>query len=202
MNWLTRLKAEPSCSSHATNATTIQNVAFVAPTDEANFTTQLYPVAHLPQPALSPVQGKGKATNATNNPNVAFVAPPPAAKNKLVVQSVHNQWCWPHSIAMNSQEIDTLIVRLKEFTRKGVAFPEAELLADQLVLRDRDDDKRRLCVECHHLQGNVGRWRCVNAVKARMAVGVANVSIPADLTQQLQRCPGFSAEKPSSGVCL
>lgn len=100
-------------------------------------------------------------------------------------------WCWPHSSAMNTQEIATFIVRLEQFSHKGVSLAEAELLAERLVLRDRDEDDRQLCLECQHLQGDVGRWRCANAQRAGMAVGTANAPLPAGLTQQLQRCPGL-----------
>ena len=92
---------------------------------------------------------------------------------------------------MNTQEIATFIVRLEQFSLKGVALPEAELLAERLLLRDRDEDERQLCLECQHLQGDVGRWRCANAQRAGMAVGTANAPLPAGLTQQLQRCPGL-----------
>lgn len=94
---------------------------------------------------------------------------------------------------MSPQEIATFIVRLAQFTRKGVSLPKAELLAERLVLRDRDEDERQLCLECQHLQGDVGRWRCTNTQRAGMAVGTANAPLPAGLTQQLQRCPGLAA---------
>lgn len=106
-------------------------------------------------------------------------------------------WCWPHSSAMNTQEIATFIVRLEQFSHKGVSLAEAELLAERLVLRDRDEDDRQLCLECQHLQGDVGRWRCTNAQRAGMAVGTANAPLPAGLTQQLQRCPGL---KPTTSA--
>lgn len=192
MNWLARLKAETRSSTHATNATPPQNVAFVASTAEVNLTTERHPAAHLPQPSLRPVQTIGKATNATTTPNVAFVASPPSVKPTAEVQTDPDWWCWPHSSAMNTLEIDTFIVRVEQFSRKGVSLAEAELLAERLVLRDRDEDDRQLCLECPHLQGDVGRWRCANAQRAGMAVGTANAPLPAGLTQQLQRCPGLT----------
>ncbi len=197
MNWLARLKAQTGNSTHATNATPSQNVAFVAPISEANLLTTLHPAAHLPQPGLRTVQTTDKATNATNTPNVAFVASPPSAKPTAGVPTDPARWCWPHSSAMNTQEIDTFIVRLEQFTRKGVSLSEAEVLAERLVLRDRDEDDRQLCLECQHLQGDMGRWRCANAQRAGMAVGTANAPLPAGLTQQLQRCPGL---KPTSAA--
>jgi len=94
--------------------------------------------------------------------------------------------CWPHSQAMNSGEIDTFTARLGRFTDKGLAYDEAEALADKLVQRDREGDDRRLCLECRHLQG-AGRWRCGNWQQA----GVAQQGLARDLVLMLQRCDGY-----------
>lgn len=94
--------------------------------------------------------------------------------------------CWPHSDAMNGEEIETLMVRLARFTDRGVSLGEAERLADKLVIRDRESDVRRLCLECAHLQGP-GRWRCGNWV----AAGVPQNGMAPDLVATLQRCSGY-----------
>ena len=67
---------------------------------------------------------------------------------------------------MNGQEIDTLMARQALFCQRGAASQDAERLADSLVNRDRDDDDRRLCLECRHLHGAglplrqcTGGWR-------------------------------------------
>lgn len=109
-------------------------------------------------------------------------------------------YCWPHSTAMNTQEISMFMQRLDVFAWKGVALPEAESLADALVLRDRDGDDRKLCLECCHLRGGAGPWRCANATAAQMAVNTHHVDLPAGLTQQLQRCPGFKPDTLCQGV--
>ena len=68
---------------------------------------------------------------------------------------------WPHSSAMNGAEIDTFAARLHKFADKGLARNDGEALADKLVLRDRDQDDRRVCLECKHLAGHgAGSWRC------------------------------------------
>lgn len=106
-------------------------------------------------------------------------------------------WCWPHSQAMNTVEIDTFMARLGRFTDKGVSHDEAERLADALVSRDREGDDRRLCLECAHLQG-AGRWRCGNWQQA----DVARDALARDLVLMLQRCAGFAAlgpHQPSEG---
>lgn len=39
-----------------------------------------------------------------------------------------DRWCWPHSAAMNGQEIDTFTARLARLTDKGASLEEAERL--------------------------------------------------------------------------
>ncbi len=97
-----------------------------------------------------------------------------------------DRWCWPHSAAMNGQEIDTFTVRLASFTDKGLSLADAERAADRLVIRDREGDDRRLCLECSHLQGH-GRWRCGNW----QAADVASQGLAPGLVQALQRCSGY-----------
>lgn len=101
--------------------------------------------------------------------------------------------CWPHSTAMNTAELDTMTARLARFTDKGMGLIEAERLADKLVLRDREGDDRRLCLECSHLQGH-GRWRCGNW----QAANVAPQGLAPDLVVMLQRCAGFKSAVPHS----
>ena len=101
-----------------------------------------------------------------------------------------DHWCWPHSTAMNSGEIDTYTMRLARFTDKGVSHENAERLADALVIRDREGDDRRLCLECPHLHG-YGRWRCGNWQAAEMA----RQGLACDLVLMLQWCGGFGGRQ-------
>jgi hypothetical protein len=81
--------------------------------------------------------------------------------------------CWPHSSAMNGAEIDTFAARLHQFTDKGLARNDGEALADKLVLRDRDQDDRRVCLECKHFVGHgAGSWRCGNWQAAGVAIRI------------------------------
>ena len=104
-----------------------------------------------------------------------------------VTVSALDCWCWPHSPAMNTTEVDTFTARLARFTDKGVGYDEGERLADALVIRDRNGDDRRLCLECPHLQG-FGCWRCGNW----QAADVAQQGLARDLVLMLQRCDGFT----------
>ena len=79
---------------------------------------------------------------------------------------------------------------------QGEAVPDAERLADSLVNRDRDDDDRRLCLECRHLHG-AGPYRCGNA----RAAGV-HADLARDLVLILQRCHGYDDARLPMGVMV
>ena len=110
-----------------------------------------------------------------------------------------DRWCWPQSSAMNGAEIDTFAVRLHKFTDKGLPQAVGEMLADKLVLRDREQDDRRVCLECNHFAGHgAGSWRCGNWQAAGVAIRSRDAQLPADLVVQLQRCDGFTAQLVST----
>lgn len=105
-----------------------------------------------------------------------------------------DRWCWPKSSAMNGAEIDTFAVRLHKFTDKGLPRADGELLADKLVVRDRDQDDRQVCLECRHFAGHgADSWRCGNWQAAGVAIRSRDAQLPTDLVVQLQRCDGFTA---------
>jgi len=112
-----------------------------------------------------------------------------------------DRWCYPKSKVMTGAEIDLFAARLARFTTKGVIHADAESIADKLVQRDRDDDDRRLCLECKHLVG-YGRtnWRCGNWQSSGVAIKARDVQLPVDLVQQLQRCAVFTTATPNALV--
>lgn len=114
-----------------------------------------------------------------------------AAANDATPATDPDRWCWPHSEAMNGREIDTFKARLARFTDKGLTLADAEREADRLVIRDREGDDRRLCLECVHLHG-AGHWRCVNWKTA----DVAQRELARDLAMTLQRCSGYGSFGP------
>ena len=120
-------------------------------------------------------------------------------ESSIAVTEDPDRWCWPHSSAMNGAEIDTFAVRLHKFTDKGLARNDGEALADKLVLRDREQDDRRVCLECKHFAGHgAGSWRCGNWQAAGVALRSRDAQLPADLVVQLQRCDGFAAHLTST----
>mgnify|MGYP001018416556 FL=1 len=100
-----------------------------------------------------------------------------------------DSYCWPHSSAWNTSEIALFNRRAALFVRRGADEAQAEKLADRLVTRDREDDDRRLCLECRHLQGATP-WRCGNWCMAGVAVRSGDAGLARDIVMLLQRCPG------------
>ena len=98
--------------------------------------------------------------------------------------------CWPHSTAMTGREIDTFTARLSRFTDKGLILDDGEVLADKLVIRDRESDDRHVCLECLHLAG-YGSWRCSNWQRSGIAIQAWDAQLPGQLVRNLQRCDGF-----------
>ena len=101
-----------------------------------------------------------------------------------------DRWCWPASDAMNTAELETFTTRLARFTAKGMTIADGEVLADKLVIRDREHDNRHSCIECTHLAG-AGGWRCGNWQSAGVANRARDAQLPTDLVNLLQRCNGF-----------
>jgi hypothetical protein len=67
------------------------------------------------------------------------------------------------------------------------------------VIRDRDTDDRRSCLECRHLSGyGPTSWRCGNWQAAGIAIRPRDTQLPADLVLQLQRCDGFATATPNA----
>lgn len=103
-----------------------------------------------------------------------------------------DRWCWPHSSAMNGDEIDHLAMRLVRFIDQGVPLNDAEALADRLVIRDREGDDRQSCLECAHLSGRrCGAWQLA---------GIGGPNVPVNLLTLPQRCAAFDAERTKEDV--
>lgn len=138
----------------------------------------------------------GTATKPTEPGFVGFVAPSQGHIQKFEgaasiaandTPADADRWCWPHSDAMTGAELDTFTARVALFHDRGLRLVNAEALADRLVIRDRDGDDRRLCLECTHLSGAGPGQRC----GAWRQAGIGGHAVAVDLVRQPQRCPGF-----------
>ena len=164
MNWLARLKKiDTTPTAEATEPTKPGFVGFVG----------------FVAPGMAPVQKNRGDSPAANDPAAGAHDPDP------------DRWAWPHSQAMTGREIDTFTAQLHHFTRRGLAEPDAERVADKLVTRDREADDRRLCLECVHLAGHAGVWGCKNWQRAGVATKPQHAQLSAALVIQPQRCDGF-----------
>lgn len=161
MGWLDRLKNETHAETHAREPR--------QPPQGEEKTGFLGSLAYPPAP-LQKIEGAEPAND-----------PAPA----LDTVQDPDRWNWPNSPAMNAAEVDTFVGRLARFTDRGLIVPVAEALADKLVIRDREGDDRRACLECAHLQGFT--FRCANWQRAE----VARDRLAGELVLLLQRCPGF-----------
>jgi hypothetical protein len=136
-------------------------------------------------------------TETTKRVSVVFVGTPDGHIQKITGSATPandadpdpDRWAWPASTAMTGAEIDTFQARLARFTDKGLTLDAGEGLADKLLIRDREQDDRRQCLECLHLHG--GR-RCGNWQRAGVAIRARDAQLPTDFVNQLQRCDGFA----------
>jgi hypothetical protein len=76
---------------------------------------------------------------------------------------------------------------VQRFNRLGIDTQDADDLAERLTLRDREDDKRVTCAECHHYRPG----RCGNYG----AAGLHSAEIGSELAARLQRCAGFETTR-------
>lgn len=128
----------------------------------------------------------------SNKPELVQWLMEAANESSAVTEANPDRWCWPNGTAMNGTEIATFKARLARFTAKGLTHDAGEALADRLMIRDREPDDRRFCLECANLAG-IGSWHCRNWKQANIAFKAIDAALPADLVYLLQRCDGFSA---------
>lgn len=99
-----------------------------------------------------------------------------------------DRWCWPHSGALNTAELNAFAARRDRLMRWGYAEQDADDMAERLTLRDRERDDRRLCIECRHLAHS---GRCKQAALGRMP-GVDRRLEP--VRTILMRCEHFAEQ--------
>ena len=87
------------------------------------------------------------------------------------------------AVAWTDADIARFLDRRARLIRWGWAEPEAEKLAERLVIRDREHDERVSCTDCGHYRPS----RCGNHRWA----GLHGFEVGRDMAATLQRCPGF-----------
>jgi hypothetical protein len=207
MKWLARLKKiDTSLTAGATETTKRVSVVFAAPgMASLQKTAGTVPAANDPAKvstcinnAVDSEPGTMVRSEVRREVRTEIPVASGMVSTKVSTETAGmpdpDRWCWPHSTAMNTAEIDTFTARLARFTDKGLGLDDAEKLADQLMQRDRETDDRRLCLECQHCAGyTVGAMRCGNWQWAGIALRASDAQLSAELVIQLQRCDGFTA---------
>jgi hypothetical protein len=109
---------------------------------------------------------------------------PPTRRFQLPVEDSHSA----HAYSWTTGQIAAFEARRDAILERGFSTEDAEDLAERLHLRDVTADPRRLCLECRHLSGAVGGWRCGNQRKAQVGL-----ELPSELVTMGQDCPGFNS---------
>ena len=135
----------------------------------------------LPAPAIVATLHATNDATAAQQPQQADHE---AKIERSAVISVDGVPCWEADDlaglpALTDAEIAMFEQRVARSTWLG--YPDAKGRAERLLHRDRDDDDRRLCIECQHAGPG---YRCAKRA--------------AFLADQLQRCPAF---KNGTGSC-
>jgi hypothetical protein len=87
------------------------------------------------------------------------------------------------AVAWTDADLARFLARRDRLMRWGWVEPEAEAVAERLVLRDREADPRVACAECQHYRPG----KCSNHRYA----GLLSAEVGRDLAGLLQRCAGF-----------
>lgn len=205
MNWLARLKSEMSPDDHASKPRKPGFLGSLASPDrgDGGFLGSLAPMSeHFqispqpPAPAANDPIGR-PAWGGRSGVEGASTAPIPSvprtrARGELVPPDHNKTLTFASETApsdmpcpMSTVEIERFMARMEHFTNRGLGLARAESLADQLVLRDREGDDRRVCVECsRHCTGTRSCGR------ARVA-GLGHPEL-GELAFRLQRCHAFA----------
>ena len=128
------------------------------------------------------LQADAPCPTSTWTPTPTPRLPPPRRSGNSLMTPEQGDDC--HAGGWDDAEIEVFMVREARFMRLG-RVADAEHLAERLTLRDREQDDRRLCLECAALADN---RRCELAAKGRLA-GTDRRLEPVPTV--LQRCPGF-----------
>lgn len=98
-----------------------------------------------------------------------------------------DRWCWPHSVAMNSAELNAHLARVAKFNERGFTLAQAEELADKLLARDRQGLDMVACLECRYCTGS----QCVTPMQAGLFANGQRAFSVQPIRDKLQRCAGF-----------
>lgn len=146
-------------------------------------------VAWLRQPAANDaqtIQDAKVAPKVELKGTAAQAAQPPAVDSEVTEQYARANEA---DMAMSRAEADTFKTRQARFLACGQVLEDVDRLAEKLLIRDREGDDRRLCLECTYYES---AGRCVAAATGRLP-GVSARLEPVPTV--LQRCEAFGLRK-------
>ena len=108
--------------------------------------------------------------------------PPPRRSGNPLMTPAQGDDC--HASGWDNAKFEVFMAREARFMRLG-RVADAEHLAERLTLRDREQDDRRLCLECAALANN---RRCELAALGRLPDADRRLEPESTIPQ---RCPGF-----------
>ncbi len=105
-----------------------------------------------------------------------------AANESSMVAPLVNQRGHQGAFNWSDSEIESFNRRVVQFQNQSIDLPKAEAIAETLLVRDRDTDDRRMCVECLSL----AKFNCTTP----KAAGLTTRDVR-PIRFMLQRCDGF-----------
>lgn len=203
-SWLTSLKlavsdvsaVQPSnhagYSRYGTETAGVSDVSAEAETmrpDTADTAAKMQAYQRKPAPVLACTPDTADTAEKINTG--ANAANELLTSDLLTQASDTDRWAWPHSTAANTTELALMTRRLAHFDRLGLDIDTTERQADMLLIRDREADDRRSCLECSNLTGHGRTWNC----RAARQRGARGAGLPVDYVQTLTRCNAWMAQQ-------
>lgn len=113
---------------------------------------------------------------------IRWPAPEQAASCPAYAERQPQPQQWPHDPASDA-ECAAMLDRIRKAESLGATPAEADTVADVLLIRDRQGDDRRLCIECRHVRPDAVGWRCISTLRGPLARDL--------VVRQPHRCEGF-----------
>jgi len=180
IDWAARAKAEFSKNpANPSDKTDESRVSSVSSVPSGRFCGN-----HAP---LSPISAVLSVAPPGFSENHGVRAAPPTERKSGNPYMTPEQGDECHADGWNDAEIETFTARSARFIAMGRA--DAEHVAERLTLRDRQLDRRRMCLECDELETD---GRCAAAHRGTLA-GVDRRLEP--VQNILMRCPAYISSK-------
>jgi len=183
IDWAARARAELALNpGEATDRTDESPVTSVSSAPPAAFgSNQLAAVAVSSVSSLAPLH-----VPANDDVGPCVAAKPARRSGNPYMMPEQGDEC--HEGGWDDAEIEVFMARSTRLSARGRA--DAEHLAERLMLRDRQADDRRMCLECRELEAG---GRCAAARRGALTSTDRRFEPTQDI---LMRCPAFRGSGP------